>query len=549
MPENLPNRPLPAGHATSTEKVAGTGSKSKLFLSLMLAGTVAAAGGYAIISKNGQDNSQSVPASGPFNPVENNSTTDTTYTDKSNPKAVVKVVPKKTGGSVAPATNAAPDTTASSEASTETVAPAPDTPVSSSDTAANANVAAPKVAKAVGNSVRQAVKTEARPRLAQVPAAQVQRVAGGWPEYRGPRRDGIARETGWFGDGEAEVIWKANVGAGFSSIVVANGRTYAMGNSNNQDTVYCFDAATGKGIWKYSYQCDLMANSHEGGPSATPTVDGNMVYTYSKQGHLHALDATTGKVIWAKNVVREMSGAVPTWGITSTPAVYGNALYVMTGAPDACVTAFDKRNGSILWKAGKAAPSYAALQVFDWKGAPYLAVFNATGVEFMDVKNGKSLWSYPWKTEYDVNAAIPIIAGDKVFISSGYGTGAAMLQSTTNKLLWKTRDMKNHFNASVLVNGHIYGFDESELNCLDAQTGRKLWSQGRLGKGSLIASDNKLIILSERGELVVADANPQGFKELSRTQILGGKCWSAPSLANGRIYARNASGDLVCAKF
>ncbi|HEY0073259.1 MAG TPA: PQQ-binding-like beta-propeller repeat protein [Abditibacteriaceae bacterium] len=548
MPDNLPNTPLTTAQATNAGKVTGSGSKSKLFLSLMLAGTVAAAGGYALISKNQQDNGQALPSSGPFNPAE---TTDAAYDEKAKPKAVVvKAMPKKNTGAAATsgaATVASSETAAGASGETATEA---ESSAGTSASGAPVKVAATKAVNAEPQSPVTTVKIEARPRIAQAPGAQVQRVAGGWPEYRGPKRDGISRETGWFGDGEPELVWKANVGAGFSSVSVANGRAYAMGNSNNQDTIYCFDAATGKGVWKYSYPCDLMANSHEGGPSATPTVDGNMVYTYSKQGHLHAIDATNGQVAWKKDVVREMGGQIPQWGITSTPAVYGNALYVMTGAPNACVTAFDKKSGNILWKAGKSAPSYAALQVFDWKGAPYLAVFNAGGVEFMDVKNGKSLWSYPWKTEYDVNAAIPIIEGDKVFISSGYGTGAAMLQSTANNaLLWKTRDMKNHFNASVLLNGYIYGFDESELTCLDMKSGRKMWSQGRLGKGSLIASDNKLIILSERGELVIAEANPQGFKELSRAQILGGKCWSAPSLANGRIYARNAQGDLVCAKF
>jgi outer membrane protein assembly factor BamB len=548
MPDNLPNTPLTTAQATNAGKVTGAGSKSKLFLSLMLAGTVAAAGGYAVISKNQQGNGEALPSSGPFNPAD---TSAAAYDEKEKTKAaVVKVVPKKNTVAAATsgvATVASSETTAASSGETATGA---ESSAGTSTSGAPVKVAATKAVKAETQSPVTTVKTEARPRIAQAPSAQVQRVAGGWPEYRGPKRDGISRETGWFGDGDPELVWKANVGAGFSSVSVANGRAYAMGNSNNQDTIYCFDATTGKGIWKYSYPCDLMANSHEGGPSATPTVDGNMVYTYSKQGHLNAIDATNGQVAWKKDVVREMGGQIPQWGITSTPAVYGNALYVMTGAPNACVTAFDKKSGNILWKAGKSAPSYAALQVFEWKGAPYLAVFNASGVEFMDVKNGKSLWSYPWKTEYDVNAAIPVIEGDKVFISSGYGTGGAMLQSTANNaLLWKTRDMKNHFNASVLLNGYIYGFDESELTCLDMKSGRKMWSQGRLGKGSLIASDNKLIILSERGELVVAEANPQGFKELSRTQILGGKCWSAPSLANGRIYARNASGDLVCAKF
>jgi outer membrane protein assembly factor BamB len=181
---------------------------------------------------------------------------------------------------------------------------------------------------------------------------------------------------------------------------------------------------------------------------------------------------------------------------------------------------------------------------------PYLAVFNASGVVFHHLADGKELWRYPWKTAHDVNAAMPVIQGDRVFISSGYNTGAAMLQSSKdNALLWKTGDMKNHFNSSVLWNGYLYGFDESELVCLDWNTGRKMWNQGRLGKGSLIVSDGKLIILSERGELVIAEASPEGYKEISRNQILSGKCWTMPALANGRIYARNAAGNLVCVKF
>jgi outer membrane protein assembly factor BamB len=190
------------------------------------------------------------------------------------------------------------------------------------------------------------------------------------------------------------------------------------------------------------------------------------------------------------------------------------------------------------------------LQIFNWQNAPYLAAFNASGVVFYNLTDGKELWRHGWKTSYDVNAAMPIISGDKVFISSGYNTGGAMLQSSKkDALLWQNKNMRNHFNTSVWIDGHLYGFDESELACLDAATGRKVWSQGRLGKGSLIAADGKLIILSERGELVIAEASPNGFKELSRSQILGGKCWTAPTLAGGRIYARNASGDLVCVKF
>ena len=552
MPENFTN-----GSATpvSAGAKAGAGSaKTKIFLSLMLAGTVAVAGGYAVMSKGGSsEGSQGAPFDPP---VVVESETEKKPTENAESKADYKVAPVNEETSVPPiavaaAKNEKPAPQKATSAKQDLTLPPPPPPADVPVRIAKADTSKANTSKAPAKETKPVaapVKTKTQPRLAQAP--QVQRVAGGWPEYRGPNRDGISRETGWFKDGEPKMLWKANVGAGFASIVVANGRAYAMGNNNNTDTIYCFDAATGQGIWKMSYPCDLMDKQHEGGPSATPTVDDGVVYTYSKMGQLNAWDAATGKLGWSKNIPREMGGQIPGWGITSTPAVYGNSLFVMTGAPGKCITAFDKKTGNVIWQAGKAGPSYSALQVFEWKGAPYLAVYDAEGVKFMDTKNGKVLWSYGWKTSYDVNAAIPIIDGDKVFISSGYGTGCAMLQSTADEpLLWKNRDMKNHFNASVLLNGAIFGFDESELACLDVKTGRKLWSQGRLGKGSLMAADNKLIILSERGELVIAEANPKGFKELSRTQILGGKCWSAPSLANGRIYARNANGDVVCAKF
>ncbi len=557
MPENFTNGSDPSD---SVGAKAGAGSaKTKVFLTLMLAGTVAVAGGYAVMSKGGGDGPQSAPFNPPATAVEQE--TENTSAENAKPKSDNKAdykiddkaAPTKEETKAAQmAVGAVKDSKTTPEKAAAvkqdlTLPPPPPFATAPVKIAKADTGKAPK-SEAKTQPVPTQKKTEKRPRVAQAP--QVQRVAGGWPEYRGPKRDGISAETGWFKEGEPQMVWKANVGAGFASIVVANGRAYAMGNNNNTDTIYCFDASNGQGIWKMSYSCDLMDKQHEGGPSATPTVSDGVVYTYSKMGQLNAWDAATGKLGWSKNIPREMGGQIPGWGISSTPAVYGNSLFVMTGAPGKCITAFDKKTGNVIWQAGNAGPSYAALQVFDWKGAPYLGVYDAEGVKFMDAKSGKQLWAYGWKTAYDVNAAIPIINGDKVFISSGYGTGCAMLQSTADDpLQWKNRDMKNHFNASVWLNGAIFGFDESELACLDAKTGRKLWSQGRLGKGSLIAADNKLIILSERGELVIAEANPQRFKELSRTQILGGKCWSAPSLANGRIYARNANGDLVCAKF
>jgi outer membrane protein assembly factor BamB len=164
------------------------------------------------------------------------------------------------------------------------------------------------------------------------------------------------------------------------------------------------------------------------------------------------------------------------------------------------------------------------------------------------MKDGKALWRHEWKTDYDVNAADPIVAGESVFVSSGYNRGAAHLKiaGRQTSVVWENRNMRNHFNSCVLVEGNLYGFDEGDLKCLNFQTGKVNWSEGSLGKGSLMAADGKLIILGERGQLVVTEASPAAFKPLSRAQVLGGKCWTTPALSNGRIYCRNAKGDLVC---
>ncbi len=177
-----------------------------------------------------------------------------------------------------------------------------------------------------------------------------------------------------------------------------------------------------------------------------------------------------------------------------------------------------------------------------------MALFSTTELEAVTAADGKLLWKFPWKTKYGVNAADPIINGDKFFISSGYNEGCALVQIRSNKaaVLWQNKNMRNHFNSSVLIQGNIYGFDESDLKCLDWSSGAVKWAEGGLGKGSLMAADGKLIVLGEKGMLVVADASPAGFKPISHAQVLGGKCWTTPVLSNGKIYCRNARGDLVC---
>jgi outer membrane protein assembly factor BamB len=335
------------------------------------------------------------------------------------------------------------------------------------------------------------------------------------------------------------------VGTGFSSVAVGDGRVYTMGNDAQRDTVFCFDANSGAQVWKYSYASPMDPKFYEGGPSATPTIDSGRVYTLSKRGLVNALNAADGKLVWSKDLAKAVGATIPTWGFASSALVEGNLVVFNVGSAGA---ALDKATGNVVWKSGGSESGYSTAVPFDAGANRGVLLFLATSVAAVNLSDGRLIWSHPWKTEYDVNAADPIMLRENVFISSGYERGGALLKISgkSASVVWENKNMRNHFNSCVLLDGYLYGFDESELKCLDFNTGQVRWRQGSLGKGSLMAADGKLIILSERGELVIADASSNGFKALSRAQVLGGKCWSAPVLSNGRIYCRNAKGDLVC---
>jgi len=372
--------------------------------------------------------------------------------------------------------------------------------------------------------------------------------AADWYRWRGPSLDGISKEDGWSTSWPKEgpkQLWKANVGTGFSSVSVSKGRVFTMGNDGKQDTVFCFDEETGNPLWKYSYASPLDPKYYEGGPSATPTVDRERVYTLSKRGLLNCLNAADGQVIWSKDLVAELGAKIPTWGFSGSPLVTGNLVIVNVGSAG---TALDKATGKVVWSSGKGEAGYSTPVLFTEASIRYVALFLADAVAAFNVTDGKEIWRHTWRTEYDVNAADPIVRDDKVFISSGYDRGGALLKITDRKpsVVWENKNMRNHFNSCVLIGRNLYGFDESEFKCVDLNSGEVKWKQGGLGKGSLMAADGKLIVLSEKGELVIADASPEAFKPLARAQVLGGKCWSTPVLSNGRIYCRNAKGDLVC---
>lgn len=366
--------------------------------------------------------------------------------------------------------------------------------------------------------------------------------ADDWPQWRGPDRNGISRETGWTANwpkGGPKVLWRAEVGAGYSSFAVADGRVYTMGHAGGSDTVYCFGAETGKVIWKRSYACSTVKGY--GGPRASPTVDGKRVYTLSRDGHLNCFEADSGKVVWT----RKVPAKPPTWGFASSPLVSGKLVVVNTGSAG---MAFSKTTGRPAWSNGKGKAGYASPVELKRGSKTELLIFTSNALVGVNATSGRRSWSLPWDTKHDVNAADPVVEGDRVFISSGYNVGCALLSVARGRIrpVWRNTNMRNHFNSTVLWKDALYGFDESVLRCLDFKTGEVKWSQRGLGKASLMISDGKLIILSERGELVVAEASTFAFRPLGRAQVLRGHCWTVPVLANGRIYCRTDAGSVVC---
>jgi outer membrane protein assembly factor BamB len=374
--------------------------------------------------------------------------------------------------------------------------------------------------------------------------------AGGvdWYRWRGPDLNGVSKETGWQAQWSAagpKQLWKASLGTGFASFSVSQGRVYTMGNANNSDSVWCLDARTGQVIWRHSYACPLDPKNFEGGPCATPTVADGRVYTFSRSADLFCLDAAKGTVIWSKNLHRDLGLEIPTWGCASSALVEGNLVVENMGSAG---VALDRKSGRVVWVSAKSAGAYATPVPLAIGADQCLAILTRQSLVAVKAASGQAVWSYPWKTEYDVNTADPIIAGDKVFLSSGYNHGGCLLRlfGPTPQRVWENKNMRNHFNSCVLWQGYLYGPDDDGLRCLAFDTGNLKWTYGEFGKGSLMVADGKLVALSERGELIIAEPSPTEFKPLSRAQVLTGKCWTTPVLSNGHIYCRNAVGDMVC---
>lgn len=372
-----------------------------------------------------------------------------------------------------------------------------------------------------------------------------------WPSYRGPTQSGVSTEKLALPTGELKQLWKVNAGVGTSAVVVSGNRAITMGNVGNKDVVSCFDAASGRVLWKHEYPLAKDPRMFEGGTASTPTIDGNRVYTVSHQGDLFCLDLATGKPVWYKHYQKDFGGRRPQWGFGGSALVEGNLLILDVGARGGSTHALSKTNGQVVWKSGSDEAGYATPVVGNIAGKRTVVLFKAAHLVGLDAANGRELWRAPWKTSYDVNAATPIITGNRIFITSGYGRGCALFEVGSRGIAkrWENKNLRMQINSPALWQGAIYGIDgnvspRAPLVCLDLETGKVRW-QNDAGGGALIVAGGKLVVLSEVGELLIGNASPSGFQPNLRQQVLGKRCWVQPTVANGRIFCRNNNGDLV----
>ncbi|MFO0944391.1 MAG: PQQ-binding-like beta-propeller repeat protein [Planctomycetota bacterium] len=375
-----------------------------------------------------------------------------------------------------------------------------------------------------------------------------------WPEWRGSKRDGISRETGllqeWPKEGP-KVLWSAPIGEGYSCFSVVDGRLYTMAQEGPKETILCFDATTGKEIWKCAYDSEFKCEEGNG-PRGTPTVDEDRIYAVGGNNVFHCVDAKTGEARWKKDLLAEFNAPNMPWGTSTSPLIDGDLVYVIPGGPEGnSIAAFDKRTGELKWKNLDDRAGYSSPLRMDMAGRPIILFFNAVALIGSDPATGKELFRYPWETQYRCNIATPIHFQGKVFISSGYDQGCALVRISTKgdevscEQVYRNKEMKNHFSTCVLHEGKLYGFDMAFLTCLDFETGKQEWKQRGFGRGSLTLADGKLIILGENGKLALARPDGTKYDEISSVKAFDGRCWTMPVVADGRLYLRGPT-ELVC---
>jgi outer membrane protein assembly factor BamB len=376
--------------------------------------------------------------------------------------------------------------------------------------------------------------------------------ASDWPQFLGPHRNGSY--PGVIAGNALEsprLLWKMDVGAGFSSPVVASNKLILFHRTGNNETVECLNAASGARVWVFEYATSYRDDfGFDEGPRGTPAVADGRVYTFGAEGVLHALDLSTGKKIWRVDTHPKFGVRKGFFGAAASPLVESGSVYVNVGGPKgAGLVAFDARNGNVQWTATDDDAGYSSPVSATFDGIRSILCFTREGLAAFDPATGKVRFRFPWKSRSNasVNAAVPVVAGNLIFLSASYGTGAVVLKHAGNAVakVWASDEaLSSHYASSVYKDGYLYGFHGRQemgqsLRCIEFATGKVRWSVDGYGAGTVTLAGERLLIIRENGEAVIAGASPESYKPLSKAQLLPAVVRSYPGVAEGRLYVRN----------
>jgi outer membrane protein assembly factor BamB len=371
-----------------------------------------------------------------------------------------------------------------------------------------------------------------------------------WTDYRGPGRDGRYGErpilASWPATGLTP-LWRQPSGAGYASFTAAHGRAFTIEQRGSEEVVAAYDVHTGRELWTHRWSALFRESMGGDGPRATPTWFDGRVYALGAMGELRCLDDATGRLVWRTNILEDNGADNLIWGMAGAPLVVGDAVIVAPGGPNGrSVAAYNRRTGAPLWATQNERAGYSSPMLVRLAGRDQVLLFTGVGLLSVTPDRGDRLWFHPWRTNADINAAQPLVIDEThVFISSGYDVGGALLEIVPDgnglgvREVWRNNRMKNRFAGSVLHNGFIYGLDESIMACLDAATGELKWKGGRYGYGQLVLAGDRIIVLTERGELVLLAANPDRHEELASFSAIEGKTWNNPAIVDGILLVRN----------
>jgi outer membrane protein assembly factor BamB len=373
-----------------------------------------------------------------------------------------------------------------------------------------------------------------------------------WPQLLGPQRDGSDHgPSASLSVNRARLLWKKDVGQGFSSPVVTQGKLILFHRLGDSETVECLDAGTGKRLWVLQYATSYRDDfGFDEGPRGTPAVDEGRVYTFGAEGVLHAIDLATGGKLWRVDTHSKFGVRKGFFGAAASPLVEGDALYLNVGGPNgAGLVAFEKKTGNVLWSATNDDAGYSSPIAATIDGVRSILCVTRAGLVAADPANGSVRFRFPFRSRSNasVNAAVPVVSGNLIFISASYNTGAALLSAAGNRVekLWASDDvLSSHYATAVHKDGYLYGFDGRQefgqrFRCVEMKTGKVRWSADDFGAGTVTLAGGRLLIVRERGEALLADASPDAFRPLEKAQLLPGVVRAYPALADGRLFVRN----------